>query len=94
MKYIAIFCLILAVSSGYLGSQVGRFLDIRERKPIEVRNNCAYYDMDSGDFTWGARPVTIGMGEQTQTSDPVLDMPKITPHKRKSNLPPLYTVKP
>lgn len=46
----------------------GAYFDRNERKPLEISNGCAYYDMDSGHFTWGKRPEVIA-----KTPDPTED---------------------
>jgi hypothetical protein len=38
---------------------VGKTIEKIDREPREISQQCAYYDMDSGAFTWGPRPVTI-----------------------------------
>lgn len=55
-----VFALLIGAAS-FGGFKAGVYYDARTRQPIEIMNGCAYYDMDTGAFTWGQRPVTIGM---------------------------------
>jgi len=59
--------IILALVLVGMGSfRFGSFMESRARTPIEIRNNCAYFDMESGAFTWGSRPVVIGRNEKDE----------------------------
>jgi hypothetical protein len=62
--------------AGYGGCQLGEFLDKHERVPHEIANKCAYYDMDTGHFTWGPRPVSIMMPDDPFTETRKLPAPK------------------
>ena len=37
----------------------GAIMNSYDERPTEVANSCAYYNMDTGKFTWGAKPIVI-----------------------------------
>ena len=54
---------VIAASAGIAG---GRLTEIGYRKPLEIKNGCAYYDMDNGNFTWGMKPIVVGMNKESE----------------------------
>lgn len=54
---------------GFVGWMAGYQNEENKLRPVEVAQNCAHYDMDTGHFTWGAKPMTIDqMNDQTISS--------------------------
>lgn len=43
------------------GFKAGYQYELRARQAEEVKADCAYYDMDSGEFKWGPKPITLGV---------------------------------
>lgn len=58
--FILLMTTVCAISSAG-GYQVGKAQELRQIKPVIVENGGAYYDMQSGDFTWGPRPMMLAM---------------------------------
>lgn len=68
-----LFVAITATSAGsYGGFRAGQYLTTRshesgdrkeriERERLEIKNNCAHYDMETAEFTWGSRPQILVM---------------------------------
>lgn len=55
---------------------LGQIFDQHSRKPTEIANNCAYYDMESGDFTWGAKPIVMSFRDAQDFAAPPAPEPK------------------
>lgn len=73
MKTVSALCIICLLLGIAFGGWLGKGAAILARQPMEVRNGCAYYDMDSGDFTWGPHPQVVSA--IIQHDDPVLGIP-------------------
>lgn len=74
---------VICIASNVTGYDLASYNIVHKRQPIEIANGCAYYDMDSGDFTWGVRPVVMSAGIPTSESAPdPFPMPKISSHKK------------
>lgn len=43
------------------GAFAGKTWEDRHRRPIEIRDKCAFYDMETGVFTHGKMPQTLDL---------------------------------
>lgn len=71
----------IAIIAAAAGVGAGRISEIVYRKPLEIVNGCAFYDMDTGDFKWGPKPVVMGMARASdlQPDDKFTLTPVIMP---------------
>lgn len=74
-KYGIIRVALVAAGCSLIGVVAGAQIEVHNRTPREISNNCAHYDMESGEFTWGAKPIVV---LQTDASD-LRDLPGIDP---------------
>lgn len=49
--------IVTAVAFGSSGFFAGTVTKLHELKPVMIAHQCAYYDMDSGEFVVGQRPL-------------------------------------
>ena len=50
---------VIALLTGVGGFKIGQWQQELAQRPIEIKQGCAYYDMTTGNFTWGAKPITL-----------------------------------
>ena len=77
-KSLILLALILGLVGGFF---IGMNAESYSRRSIEVENACAHYDSRTGEFTWGAAPLAIGMLPNPLDPHPVSDLPLNPKHK-------------
>lgn len=56
----------IALAVGSVSFVGGTIFDAQQRLPFELSNGCAHYDMDSGKFTWGHKPLVLNDIDQSK----------------------------